>query len=86
VDGQYGFTFKPGKYFIHILPGYPGTEFTTPVIPQKITGCFDLFTRKPLAWAQNTDGSARITGLDRDIHQADTVVLIATDGSSPSPR
>ena len=56
VDGQYGFTFKPGKYFIHILPGYAGTEITTPPVPQKVTDCFDLFTRKPLAWTQNADG------------------------------
>ena len=27
VDGQYGFTYKPGKYFVHILPDYQGTEF-----------------------------------------------------------
>jgi len=85
VDGQYGFTSKPGKYFIHILPDYPGTEFTTPSVRQKVTGCFDLFTRKPLAWTQNADGTVHITGLDRESHPADTVVSVVTDGSSPEP-
>jgi alpha-L-fucosidase len=85
VDGQYGFTYKPGKYFIHILPGYHGTEITTPPVPKKVTGCFDLFTRKALAYAQNADGSVHITGLDRQAHNADTVVSIVTDGSTP-PR
>ena len=84
VDGQYGFTFKPGKYFIHILPGYPGTEIATPPIPNKVTGCFDLFTRKALSYAQNADGSVHITGLDREAHNADTVVSIVTDGSNPT--
>jgi len=85
VDGQYGFTSKPGKYFIHILPGYPGAEITTPSVPQKVTGCFDLFTRKPCAWTQNADGTVHITGLDRESHPADTVVSVVTDGSSPEP-
>jgi len=84
VDGQYGFAFKPGKYFIHILPGNPSTEITTPPIPQKVTGCFDLFTRKALAYVQNPDGSVHITGLDRKAHNADTVVSAVTDGSSPT--
>ncbi len=79
VDGQYGFTFKPGRYFIHILPGYHGTEITTPAIPQKVTGCFDLFTRKPLDHVQNADGSVHIGGLDRKSHPADTVVCLLTE-------
>jgi alpha-L-fucosidase len=85
VDGQYGFTSKPGKYFIHILPGYAGLEFTTPPIKEKVTGCFDLFTRKPCPWTQNADGTVHITGLDRESHPADTVVSVVTDGSSPEP-
>ncbi len=85
ADGQYGFTFKPGKYFIHILPGYPGTEITTPSVPQKVTGCFDLFTRKPCAWTQNADGTVHLSGLNRESHPADTVVSLVTDSSSPEP-
>jgi alpha-L-fucosidase len=84
VDDQYGFTFKPGKYFIHILPGYSGAEITTPSIPQKVTGCCDLFTRKPLAWTQNADGTVHITGLDPTSHNADTVVSVVTQGSMPA--
>jgi alpha-L-fucosidase len=84
VDGQYGFTFKPGKYFIHILPGYAGTEIITPFIPDRVTGCFDLFTRRPLEHVQRADGTVRITGLDRNLHNADTVVAVVTDGSIPA--
>ena len=84
VDGQYGFTHKPGKYFIHLLPGYPGTEITTPPIPEKVTGCFDLFSRRPLDYVQRADGAVRITGLDRNLHNADTALSVVTDGSSPA--
>lgn len=76
VDGQYGFTCKPGKYFVHLLPGYDGTEFTTPVIPGKVTGCRDLFTGKKLGYTVATNGSVKITGLDRAAHPADSVVMI----------
>ena len=81
VDGQYGFTYKPGKYFIHLLPGYSGTEFTTPAISEKVSGCCDLFTGKELKYLVNADGSIHITGLDRTTHQADTVVMIVTINS-----
>ncbi len=84
VDGQYGFTFKPGKYFIHILPGYDGTSINTPDIDRKVTGCFDLFTGKGLEYKQNAGGAVEIIGLDRSVHPADTVVMLATDGSSPA--
>ena len=76
VDGQYGFTYKPGKYFVHLLPGYQGTEFTTPVIPEKVTGCRDLFTGKKFKYIIAKDGSLHITGLNRTAHPADTVILI----------
>jgi alpha-L-fucosidase len=84
VDGQYGFTFKPGKYFIHILPGYSGTEITTPTIKEKVTGCFDLFTRKNLDYTQKADGTVQVSGLDRNAHNSDTVVAVVTDGSNPT--
>ncbi len=76
VDGQYGFTYKPGKYFVHLLPGYQGTEFTTPVTPEKATGCRDLFTGKKLKYTVAKDGSLHITGLNRNAHPADTVIMI----------
>jgi len=78
VDGQYGFTSKPGKNFVHLLPGYVGTEFITPVIPEQVTGCRDLFTGKKLNFTVAADGSVRITGLNRTAHPADTVVQITT--------
>jgi alpha-L-fucosidase len=76
VDGQYGFTYKPGKYFVHLLPGSSGREFTTPMIAGKVTGCQDLFTGKKLEYTVAADGSLHITGLDRAAHPADTVVMI----------
>lgn len=76
VDGQYGFTYKPGKYFIHILPGYKGSELTTPAIPAKVTRCFDLYTGKDLPHTQKADGTLQITGINREAHPADTVVAI----------
>jgi alpha-L-fucosidase len=78
VEGQYGFTYKPGRYFVHILPGYEGSEFSTPTIPGKVARCFDLYTAKDLSYTHNADGTVRITGIDRDAHPADTVVAIIT--------
>jgi alpha-L-fucosidase len=82
VDGQYGFTHKPGKYFVHLMPGYNGTDFTTPVIPGKVTACRDLFTGKDLKFSANPDGSIHITGIDRTAHPADTVVMIEVKAAS----
>ncbi len=78
VDGQYGFTSKPGKIFIHILSDFAGTEFSTPPIAEKVTGCVDVFTKKPVAWKQASDGSVQITGIDRQSHPADTVICVRT--------
>ena len=82
VDGQYGFTYKPGKYFVHLLPDYVGTEFTTPAIAEKTTGCRDLFTGKSLTYKVTADSRVHISGIDRTAHQADTVVMITTAAGS----
>ncbi len=86
VDGQYGFTCKPGKYFIHILPGYQGTELLTPTIPGKIARCFDLYTAKDLSHTRRADGRLHITGLDRKAHPADTVIAITTATTEQTPK
>jgi alpha-L-fucosidase len=83
VDGKYGFTYKPGKYFIHILPGYVGTELTTPVIPEKVTGCQDLFTGKKVEYNIATNGALKISGINRNAHPSDTVLMIAVQQTSP---
>ncbi len=85
VDGQYGFTCKSGKIFVHLLPGYDGMDFTTPVISEKVTGCRDLFTGEKLKFTVAADGSLRITGLNRTAHPADTVIIITTQDKSKSP-
>ena len=76
VDGQYGFTSKPGKIFVHLLPGFGGMEFTTPPVAQKVTDCVDCFTKKPVAWKQASDGSVQIMGIDRQSHPDDTVICL----------
>lgn len=78
VDGQYGFTSKPGKIFIHLLPGFEGTEFVTPPVAQKISDCVDIFTQRPVVWKQAPDGSVQISGIDRQSHPADTVLRLRT--------
>ena len=79
VDDQYGFTCKPGKYFVHLLPGYEGTEFTTPKIEDKVIECRDLFTGKALDYSVETNGVVHIKGLDRTAHPADTVIMIKVE-------
>ena len=48
----------------------------TPAIPEKITGCRDLFTGKKLKYDLAQDGALHITGLNRTAHPADTVIMI----------
>jgi len=60
----------------------PGPKSITPFIPDKVTGCFDLFTRRPLEHVQRADGTVAHTGLERNLHNADTVVAVVTNGSS----
>ncbi len=83
VDGQFGFTCKPGKYFVHLLPGYQGNEFTTPVIQEKVIACRDLFTGQSLDYAIETNGCVHIQGLNRTAHPADTVVMLQTGPALP---
>jgi alpha-L-fucosidase len=79
VDGQYGFTYKPGKYFVHLLAGYAGTEFVTPAITEKVTACRDLYTGEALSFKIDSDGRVLISGLNRTSHPSDTVVMITTN-------
>jgi alpha-L-fucosidase len=79
VDGQYGFTAKPGKIFVHLLAGYAGTEFTTPAIAERVTGCRDLFSGRALAYQVMANGQVAIGGIDRTAHPADTVIMLTTE-------
>jgi alpha-L-fucosidase len=78
VDDQYGFTYKPGKIFVHLLTGYQGDEFTTPVIAEKVVECRDLFTGKKLKYSVTPAGGLQIRGINRTAHPADTVLMIKT--------
>jgi alpha-L-fucosidase len=77
VDGQYGFTTRPGAIYVHLLPGYQGETFTTQAIERPVTGCRDLFQDRPLAFEQRGDGTVHIRGVDRSAHPANRIIAIS---------
>jgi alpha-L-fucosidase len=86
VDNQYGFTYKTGKIFIHILPGYSGTTFTTSSIPggnAQVTLCYDLNTQSNLSFTKNGNGTITINGINRTIHPPNSLVGIYM-GTTPT--
>lgn len=78
VDGQCGFTYKPGKIFVHLLSGYPGQEFSTPPVTNAVTECRDLFTGRAVAFSVDHNRSVHLHGLNRTAHPSDTVIMIRT--------
>jgi alpha-L-fucosidase len=87
VDNQYGFTSKKGKIFIHIEPGYSGTSFTTSAISggnAQVTKCFDLNAQQDLSFTKNSNGGITISGINRTMHPANSVVGIYM-GTDPVP-
>jgi alpha-L-fucosidase len=86
VDNQYGFTYKTGKIFIHIEPGYSGTTFTTSSIPggnAQVTLCYDLNTQTNLSFTKNSNGTITINGINRTIHPPNSLVGIYM-GTTPT--
>ncbi|MEU8694092.1 alpha-L-fucosidase [Streptomyces sp. NPDC048665] len=82
VDGQYGFTCKDDTFYVHLLPGYSGTSFTTPSLGDaRIVRAFDVRTGAGLAYSANGDGRVTITGIDRTAHPEDSVVGVTLDRS-----
>lgn len=78
-DNQYGFTSKKDKIFIHILPGYSGTSFTTSAISggnNQVNKCYDLNTRTELSFTRNGNGGITINGINRTIHNPNSLVGI----------
>ena len=91
VDNQYGFTYKKGKIFIHIEPGYSGTSFTTSAISggnAQVTKCYDLNTQTALSFTKNSNGGITISGINRTMNPANSVVGIymGTDPVATLPR
>ncbi|WP_234384576.1 alpha-L-fucosidase [Streptomyces sp. MMG1121] len=82
VDGQYGFTCKDDTFYVHLLPGYSGTSFTTPPLGDaRIVRAFDVRTGAALAYSAGGDGRVTINGIDRTAHAEDSVVGVTLDRS-----
>lgn len=81
VDGQYGFTSKDNTFYVHLLPGYSGTTFTTPSIGDaQVSSVFDVATGAALPFTVSS-GQITITGINRTRHPQDSVVGVVLDRS-----
>ena len=82
VDGQYGFTSKDNTFYVHLLPGYSGTTFTTPSIGDaQVSKVFDVATGAALSFTVGATGQVTVTGIDRTRHPEDSVVGVTLDRS-----
>ncbi|MFJ8625022.1 alpha-L-fucosidase [Kitasatospora sp. NPDC093550] len=82
VDGQYGFTSKDDTFYVHLLPGYNGTSFTTPAIGDaQVTRVFDVRSGGNLAFTVGADRKVTVTGIDRTTHPQDSVIGVVLDRS-----
>ncbi|WP_460338214.1 alpha-L-fucosidase [Actinoallomurus acanthiterrae] len=82
VDGQYGFTCKDDTFYIHLLPGYSGTSFTTPPVGDaRVTRVHDVVAGTALPYQVGSDGRVTISGIDRTRHPEDSVVAVTLDRS-----
>ncbi len=82
VDGQYGFTWRDNTFYVHLLPGYNGTTFTTPSIGDaQVSKVFDVATGAALSYSVGSAGQVTVTGVDRTRHPEDSVVGVVLDRS-----
>ncbi|MCX5263123.1 alpha-L-fucosidase [Streptomyces sp. NBC_00199] len=82
VDGQYGFTYRDNSFYVHLLPGYSGTSFTTPSIGDaQVTRVFDVRSGTNLSFSTGSDGRVTVDGIDRAAHPQDSVVGVTLDRS-----
>lgn len=82
VDGQYGYTYKDNAFYVHLLPGYSGTSFTTPPVGDaQVTRVFEVRSGKSLPYTLGSDGRVSVTGIDRTTHPQDSVVGVTLDRS-----
>ncbi|WP_405577736.1 alpha-L-fucosidase [Streptomyces sp. NBC_01092] len=82
VDGQYGYTCKGDTFYVHLLPGYSGTSFTTPSTSDaKVTRVFEVATGTELPYTVDSDGKVTITGINRTRIPEDSVVGVTLDRS-----
>uniref|UniRef100_UPI0006E22C7C alpha-L-fucosidase n=1 Tax=Streptomyces graminilatus TaxID=1464070 RepID=UPI0006E22C7C len=82
LDGQYGYTYKDNTFYVHLLPGYSGTSFTTPSTGDaQVTRVFDVATNTDLPFTVGADGSVTVTGVNRTRNPEDSVVGVTLDRS-----
>ncbi|WP_328432669.1 MULTISPECIES: alpha-L-fucosidase [unclassified Streptomyces] len=82
LDGKYGYTYKDNTFYIHLLPGYSGTSFTTPSTGDaKVTRVFDVATGADLPFTTGADGSVTVTGINRTRIPEDSIVGVTLDRS-----
>jgi alpha-L-fucosidase len=84
VDGQYGYTFSGNTVYIHLLPGYSGSSFTTPTLGDaNAVRAYDVVSHAPLALSTGTGtgtgNQATISGIDRTRYPDDTIVALVLD-------
>ncbi|MDX5566110.1 alpha-L-fucosidase [Streptomyces sp. ID05-04B] len=80
VDGKYGFTYKDKTFYIHLLPGYSGTSFTTPQIGDAtVTRVFDVASGTDLPFSVAGSGEVTVTGINRTRIPEDSVVGVTLD-------
>ncbi|WP_079158474.1 alpha-L-fucosidase [Streptomyces caniscabiei] len=80
VDGKYGYTCKDRTFYVHLLPGYSGTSFTTPQIGDvTVTRVFDVASGTDLPFSVNDSGEVTITGINRTRIPEDSVVGVTLD-------
>lgn len=82
VDGQYGFTYKDNTFYVHLLPGYSGSSFTTPSTGDaRVTRVFEVATGADVPYSVSADGKVTITGIDRTRIPEDSIVGVTLDRS-----
>ncbi|GAA3808992.1 hypothetical protein GCM10022403_048830 [Streptomyces coacervatus] len=82
LDGKYGYTYKDNTFYVHLLPGYSGTSFTTPSTGDaKVTRVFDVATGADLSFTTGADGSVTVTGINRTRIPEDSIVGVTLDRS-----
>ncbi|WP_062214462.1 alpha-L-fucosidase [Streptomyces sp. NBRC 109706] len=82
TDGRYGFTHRDDTFYVHLLPGYSGTGFTTPSVGDGVVRrVFDVATGQELAHSVDGDARVTVTGIDRERHPEDTVFGVTLDRS-----
>ncbi len=80
LDGKYGYTYKGSTFYVHLLPGYSGTSFTTPSIGDaNVTRVFDVASGTDLSYTVGSDGRVTITGINRTRIPEDGVVGVTLD-------